>query len=75
MAPKIPHVTAREIVAVLRRRGFSFTRQSGSHAIYINTAGKRTTVPVHPGKTLHPKTLKSILKDAELSTEELIKLL
>jgi predicted RNA binding protein YcfA (HicA-like mRNA interferase family) len=55
--------------------GFSLTRQSGSHQIYRNAAGKRATVPLHASKILHPKVLKSILRDAELSPEELEKLL
>ena len=72
---KLPRLTAREIVAVLERMGFSLTRQSGSHQIYRNAAGKRVTVPFHASKILHPKVLKNILRDAELSPEELEELL
>ena len=75
MSPRLPRVTAREIVSVLQRCGFVFSRQSGSHAIYKNATGKRITVPIHAGKILHPKTLKSILRDLEISTEDLRKLL
>jgi len=73
--PKLPRLTAREIATVLERIGFSLTRQSGSHRIYKNAEGKRATVPFHASKTLHPKVLKSILRDAELSPEDLDKLL
>jgi predicted RNA binding protein YcfA (HicA-like mRNA interferase family) len=73
--PKLPRLTAREITSVLERSGFSLTRQSGSHRIYKNAAGKRATVPFHATKILHPKLLKSILRDAELSPEDLEKLL
>jgi predicted RNA binding protein YcfA (HicA-like mRNA interferase family) len=73
--PKLPRLTAREIAAVMERIGFALTRQSGSHQIYKNAAGKRVTVPFHASKTLHPKVLKSILRDAELSPEDLEKLL
>ncbi|MGR3301581.1 MAG: type II toxin-antitoxin system HicA family toxin [Candidatus Scalindua sp.] len=59
----------------LERAGFSFSRQSGSHKIYKNKEGKRATVPYHSGKILHPKTLKSILRDANLTIEEFKKLL
>jgi len=61
--------------AALEKTGFALTRQSGSHQIYKNAAGKRVTVPFHASKTLHPKVLKSILRDAELSPEDLEKLL
>ena len=43
--------------------------------IYKNAAGKRVTVPFHAAKTLHPKILKSILRDADLTPEALQKLL
>ena len=71
--PKLPRLTAREIAAVLERTGFALTRQSGSHQIYKNAAGKRVTVPFHASKILPPKVLKSILRDAELSPEDLEK--
>jgi predicted RNA binding protein YcfA (HicA-like mRNA interferase family) len=59
----------------LERTGFALTRQSGSHQIYKNAAGKRVTLPFHASKILHPKVLESILRDAELSPEDLEKLL
>jgi len=43
--------------------------------IYKNAAGKRATVPFHAAKVLHPKVLKSILRDAELTVEKLEELL
>ena len=68
---KLPRVTARQIVAALERAGFSLARQSGSHMIYKNASGKRVTVPFHAQKTLHPKLLKSILRDAGISSADL----
>jgi len=73
--PKLPRITARDIIAVLEKAGFTLARQSGSHRIYKNAAGKRATVPHHASKALHPKVLKSILRDANLSVEDLEKLL
>ena len=73
--PKLPRLTARQIIAVLEKSGFSLARQSGSHMIYKNAAGKRVTVPFHGSKILHPKLLKSILRDAELTKEKLEDLL
>lgn len=69
--PELPRMTAKEIIAVLERRGFFLARQSGSHRIYKNSEGRRTTVPYHARKTLHPKVLKSILRDADIPIEEL----
>jgi predicted RNA binding protein YcfA (HicA-like mRNA interferase family) len=73
--PKLPRVTARQMATVLEKLAFSLTRQSGSHQIYKNAAGKRATIPFHAAKILHPKVLKSIMRDAELSLDELEKLL
>ena len=73
--PKLPRLTAREIIAVLEKSGFSLARQSGSHMIYKDAAGKRVTIPFHSSRILHPKVLKSILRDAELSVERLEELL
>ena len=75
MSEKLPRVTASEIIKVLEKCGFIMTRQSGSHKIYKNSEGRRATVPFHSGKILHPKVLKSILNEADLSVEELKKYL
>lgn len=73
MSEKLPRVSASEIIKVLEKCGFVMTRQSGSHKIYKNSEGKRATVPFHAGKILHPKVLKSILNEADLTVEELKK--
>ncbi|MBI2506572.1 MAG: type II toxin-antitoxin system HicA family toxin [Candidatus Colwellbacteria bacterium] len=75
MPEKLPRLTAKEIIPVIEKKGFSLTRQSGSHKIYKNKEGKRVTIPFHGSKTLHPKILKSVLIDADIDVEELKKLL
>lgn len=69
MRGKLPRVPAGKVIKVLEGIGFVLVRQSGSHKIYKNKEGKRVTVPYHPGKILHPKVLKSILRDANLTVE------
>jgi predicted RNA binding protein YcfA (HicA-like mRNA interferase family) len=75
MGDKLPRVTAAEIIKILEKLGFILVRQSGSHRIFRNPEGRRTTVPFHSGKTLHPKLLKSILKEADITGAELKELL
>lgn len=70
--PKLPRLTAREICAILERHGFFIARQSGSHIIYKNVGGKRVPVLFHAAKIVHPKILRNILRDAELSVEDLL---
>ncbi len=67
---KLPRVTADKMIKVLKKKGFQVVRQSGSHMILRNEKGVRVTVPIHAGKILHPKIVKSIMKDAELTVED-----
>ena len=69
MSDRLPRVTAAEVIGALQRNGFLLARQSGSHKIYKNDRGKRCTVPDHAGKTLHPKALRNILRDADWTIE------
>ena len=75
MSQKLPRATSSQVIKALEKLDFRFSRQSGSHKIYKNAQGKRVTVPSHKGKVLHPKVLKSILKDADVSLNEFFKLL
>jgi len=74
LTEKSPRITADEVIRALEKAGFKLSRQSGSHKVYKNPAGKRATVPYHKGRTLHPKVLASVLKDAQLIKEECLKL-
>ena len=69
MSERLPRVTAQQAITVLEKIGFICVRQSGSHKIYKNAEGKRVTVPYHSKKILHPKVLRSILGDANLSVK------
>lgn len=71
MTQKLPQLTARELMAILRRHGFELDRQSGSHAVLIHADGRRVTVPVHAGRTLGKGLLRSIMNDARLTREDL----
>ncbi|VVB54345.1 HicA toxin of bacterial toxin-antitoxin [uncultured archaeon] len=75
MSEKLPRVTANEIINIVEKLGFRFSRQSGSHKIYKNDEGKRVTIAYHSGKILHPKVVKSILVDAGLSVDEFKKMM
>jgi predicted RNA binding protein YcfA (HicA-like mRNA interferase family) len=75
MTDKLPRVSAADAIRVLEKAGFYLVRQSGSHKIFKNAEGKRATIPFHSGKELHPKILKSILRDADLAVEEFLELM
>jgi predicted RNA binding protein YcfA (HicA-like mRNA interferase family) len=75
MSEKLPRITAQQAIKVLEKIGFVCVRQSGSHKIYKNAEGRRVTVPYHSEKILHPKVLRNILGDADLSVEKLKELM
>jgi len=66
----------RELLRVLQRAGFEQQRQRGSHLTLRRPSdGRRVTVPVHEGRTVPAGTLRAILRDADLSVEEFLRLL
>ena len=70
MSEKLPRVTADEVIKELERAGFALARRSGSRKMYKNKEEKRVTIRYHAGRTIHPKLLKSILRDADLAVEK-----
>lgn len=70
-----PH-TPEQVMKKLKRAGFIFDRQAkGSHEIWYNPQKKlRTTIPNHPGRPLPLGTLKAILKQADITTNEFMNL-
>lgn len=74
--PKIPIVSARKLIKVLKIKGFVLHRVKGSHHTFKRIIDKKTTtVPVHPGHDLGRGLTRQILDDADISTEEFLKLL
>ena len=72
MSQKLPVVNGREVLQALQRAGFYTARSSGSHHIlkHPDRPGLRPVVPVHGKRALPPKTLRSILHQADLSLDE-----
>ncbi len=74
--PKLPRINSRKLLQVLLRAGFYIHHQTGSHAnLRHNTKSHlHVVVPRHSGD-LAPKTLKSIIAQAELTVEEFARML
>ncbi|MFI5362955.1 MAG: type II toxin-antitoxin system HicA family toxin [Elusimicrobiota bacterium] len=65
----MPVCRAREVIAALRRAGFTVDRQSGSHAILYKPGHPNpVTVPIHSGD-MKSGTLRRIVKDAGLAID------
>ncbi len=74
MSPKLARITGKEMCSILEKHGFLLKRVKGSHHIYARPGlDGYVTVPVHGNEILKPKTLKSIIKQAELDPDDLVK--
>lgn len=71
MSSKQPAINAKAHIKILEKKGFQFSRQSGSHAIYKNQEGIKVTIPIHGKKDIGKGLLSQILKDAGLKNEDL----
>jgi predicted RNA binding protein YcfA (HicA-like mRNA interferase family) len=73
---KLPVVTAKELISILERLGFQHRPlKATSHRRYVHPDGRRTTLPVHPGRDIGRGLLRKILKDIEISPEQFMDLL
>jgi predicted RNA binding protein YcfA (HicA-like mRNA interferase family) len=73
VSPSLPIVSGRATVRALAKVGFSEVSQRGSHVKLRDHAGKTVIVPLH--RELARGTLRSILRQAELTVEEFLELL
>ncbi len=72
---RLPTIKPQKVVKVLEKKGFEKIRQTGSHLILVNTITKKIIpIPVH-NKDIKRGLLLSIIKQADLSIKEFIKLL
>ena len=73
--PKLPRLKPKQLIKALKRAGFAVDRISGGHYIfYKNDFYPPIAVPYH-NKDLKIGTLSAILKQAKISTNQLINLL
>ncbi|MDQ3957380.1 MAG: type II toxin-antitoxin system HicA family toxin [Actinomycetota bacterium] len=73
MNPRLPAISGADVVKVLERAGFSYVGSKGSHAKLRHDDGRTTIVPLH--RELARGTLRSILRQAGLSPDDLSRLL
>ncbi|MBN1255395.1 MAG: type II toxin-antitoxin system HicA family toxin [Deltaproteobacteria bacterium] len=72
---KFPSVTGSQLIKALRKHGFEIIRVKGSHHYMRHPDGRSTVVPVHRGETIGRGLLAQILRDCELSRDDLQKIL
>ncbi|MEI8079751.1 MAG: type II toxin-antitoxin system HicA family toxin [bacterium] len=68
-----PTLSGIQLIKALRHFGFELIRVKGSHHFLRHAGGRCTVVPVHRGETIGRGLLAQILRDCEITREELQK--
>jgi predicted RNA binding protein YcfA (HicA-like mRNA interferase family) len=74
VSPRQPVVSGERLIKALRKDGWEVVRQRGSH-VRLKKPGRRHALVVPMHKEIRRGTLVGILRDADLSSDELRRLL
>lgn len=74
MTPRQPVVSGDQLIKALRKDGWEVVRQRGSH-VRLKKVGRRTALVAPMHREIKRGTLGGILRDADLSAEDLRRLL
>ena len=74
MSPRQPVVSGQRLIKALEGKGWQVVRQRGSH-VRLKKEGRRLALVVPLHKELRKGTLAGILRDADISQDELRSLL
>ena len=71
---KLPLLSSKELIRIIKKFGFVLKRQQGSHMFFEHPDGRTTVIPNHPGEDIDRGLLNKIIKkDLKVSREEFIK--
>lgn len=72
--PKFPLISAKNLIKILKKLGFSLVRQKGSHMFFSHPDGRTTIVPFHAGEVIDRGLLvKIVKKDLDMDRDEFLK--
>lgn len=71
----LPSVTGQRLIKALGKMGFQVIRRKGSHHFLKHSDGRCTVVPVHTGETIGRGLLAQIIRDCEITTDDLQKVI
>ena len=66
-----PRLTGAELIGAPAKRGFQVARIRGSHYCLRHIDGRNTVVPVHGSETIGPRLLMRILRDCQMTIDQL----
>jgi len=70
-----PAVTGKHLIQALEKLDFEVIRSKGSHHFLRHPDGRCTVIPVHAGETIGRGLLSQIMRDCEITSEDLKNLL
>lgn len=72
---KFPSITGSRLIRALRKLGFDVIRVKGSHHFLRHRDGRCTVVPLHRGEIIGRGLLAQVLRDCDITKEELLKII
>lgn len=69
--PPVPDLSSRDVVRVFESLGWQVARQRGSHIILVKE-GHLATLSVPAGRSVAKGTLRTLIRNAELTVHEFI---
>lgn len=69
-----PAITGNQLIKSLKKIGFETVRSKGSHRFLRHPDGRCTVVPVHRGETIGRGLLSRIMRECEMTLEDLKKI-
>ncbi|MEX2029034.1 MAG: type II toxin-antitoxin system HicA family toxin [Candidatus Paceibacterota bacterium] len=71
--PRLPALSSKDMIKIFEKAGYFIVRQKGSHIRMHHKTRDSITIPKHT--TIGRGLLKKILRDSQISVDDLIKLM
>lgn len=71
----LPGLTGHRLIKALKKIGFEVVRSKGSHNFLQHSDGRCSVIPVHTGEIIGRGLLSQIMRDCEITSEDLKKIL
>ena len=68
---RFPALTGKGLIRALQSVGFEMIRTRGSHHFLRHPDGRAVVIPVHLGETIGPGLLSRILRDVDMTRDQL----
>jgi len=69
----LPSFDGQKLIKILHKFGFEIIRVKGSHHFLRHSDGRSTVIPVHSKETIGLGLFHKILKDCEISVEDILR--